>query len=237
MLLIYYYYYSLWVFHSSISWWSFNGVCIQQVSLGLSRIFLSILIDLYNAVVWMALAHAPIFNSSSPLTMLLGTVPSAQIITGITIAFIFYNFFSSLARFKYVSLLIFFDFHFVVHRDGKVHYTSGSLFFFLFVFVFVLLSLGLVFWLGLGDLFVFKNLRIFCLSFSRTNSGLCIYHLVVCSNFNFLHYSLWITFPIQSSLVSCSLFVSLLHSVIIVISCVENSIEIRMKEWFYFPRL
>ena len=35
-------------------------------------------------------------------------------------------------------------------------------------------------------------------SFSRTDSGLCIYHLVVWPRFHLLHNSLWITFPIQS---------------------------------------
>ena len=38
-------------------------------------------------------------------------------------------------------------------------------------------------------------------SFSRTDSGLCIYHLVVLTNFNLLHISQRITFPIMSCLV------------------------------------
>ena len=36
-----------------------------------------------------------------------------------------------------------------------------------------------------------------CISFSRTESGLRKCHLVVWSNFNFLHNSQWITFPVQ----------------------------------------
>ena len=36
------------------------------------------------------------------------------------------------------------------------------------------------------------------MSFSRTGAGLCIYHLFVWSNFNFLHISQWITLPTQS---------------------------------------
>ena len=43
-----------------------------------------------------------------------------------------------------------------------------------------------------------KLQRILCVSFSRTDSGLCIYHLVVWSHFNLLHNSQWITFPTQS---------------------------------------
>ena len=37
----------------------------------------------------------------------------------------------------------------------------------------------------------------FCVSFSRTGAGLCIYHLFVWSNLNFLHISQWITLPTQ----------------------------------------
>ena len=39
--------------------------------------------------------------------------------------------------------------------------------------------------------------KILCISFSITDSGLCIYHLIEWSNFNFLHNSRWITFPTQ----------------------------------------
>ena len=42
-----------------------------------------------------------------------------------------------------------------------------------------------------------KSQRILCVSFFRTDSGLCIYNLVVWSNFNFLRNSQWITFPTQ----------------------------------------
>ena len=50
-----------------------------------------------------------------------------------------------------------------------------------------------------------------CVSFSRTDSGLCIYHLIVWSNLNFLHNSQWITFRTQSCLVSYSFYTNLLH--------------------------
>ena len=54
--------------------------------------------------------------------------------------------------------------------------------------------------------------RSLCVSFSRTDSRLCIYHLFVWSNFNFLHNSQWITFPTQSCLVLYSFCVNLLNS-------------------------
>ena len=48
-----------------------------------------------------------------------------------------------------------------------------------------------------------KSLRSLCISFSRTDSGLCIYHWFVWSNFNFLHNSQWINLahPDVSSLI------------------------------------
>ena len=46
-----------------------------------------------------------------------------------------------------------------------------------------------------------KCQRSLCVSFSRRESGLCIYHLYVWSNFNFLHNSQWITLAIQRCLV------------------------------------
>ena len=52
-------------------------------------------------------------------------------------------------------------------------------------------------------------------SFSRTDFELCIYHLFVWTNFNFLHNSLWINFPIESYLVLYSLCTNLVHSLII----------------------
>ena len=59
-------------------------------------------------------------------------------------------------------------------------FQSPSNFFFFF---FGKLSLRLISWLGFGDLFISQNPWEFYVSFSRTDSGLCIYHLVVWSNF------------------------------------------------------
>ena len=55
-----------------------------------------------------------------------------------------------------------------------------------------------------------KSQRILCISFSRTDSGLCIYHFVVWSNFNLLHNSLT-----KSHLFLFSFCASVLHSHII----------------------
>ena len=52
------------------------------------------------------------------------------------------------------------------------------------------------------------------MSFSRTDTGLCIYQLFVWSNLNFLQISQWITLPTQSCLVLYSFCAHLLHSLI-----------------------
>ena len=77
-----------------------------------------------------------------------------------------------------------------------------------------LLSIGLVVWRRFDHLFISQNPRVFCLSFSRTDSGLYIYHLFAWSNLTFLHNSQWITFPIQSYLVLHSLCANFLHLLI-----------------------
>ena len=61
------------------------------------------------------------------------------------------------------------------------------------------------------SIWISKSHRNLCMSFSRTDSWLCIYHLYICSNFNFLHNSLWITLPTQSCLVLYSFCANLLH--------------------------
>ena len=95
----------------------------------------------------------------------------------------------------------------MVSRDSKVHYSAGCHF---------LLTitrsgrLAVIRW----SVYKSKSQRSLCVSFSRTGSGLCIYHLFVWSNFNFLHNSQWITFPTQLSLVLYSPWANLLHSLI-----------------------
>ena len=61
---------------------------------------------------------------------------------------------------------------------------------------------------------ILKSHRSLCESFSRTSSGLCIYHLFVWSNWNFLHISQWITLPTQSCLALYSFCANSLHSLI-----------------------
>ena len=110
------------VFH-----WSLSDSKSPQVS----RTLLGILADLNNTVFWMVSTHQLISKSSSLYTNPLVIVSSAQIISGITVTLIFHSFFSSLAKFRYLSLFSIS----VVSRNSKVCYLGGSLFiFFLFCF-------------------------------------------------------------------------------------------------------
>ena len=59
-----------------------------------------------------------------------------------------------------------------------------------------------------------KSHRSLCVSFYRTGSGLCIYHLLAWSNLNFLHISQWITLPTKSCLALYSFCANSLHSLI-----------------------
>ena len=96
----------------------------------------------------------------------------------------------------------------MVCRDSQVDYFASSL------FLLIIIKSGLL--AGIRWSFcILKPHRSLCESFSRTRAGLCIYHLLVCSNLNFLHISQWITLPTQSCLALYSRSANLLHSLII----------------------
>ena len=148
------------VFHWSLS---------DNKSLQVSRTLLSILVDLNKSVVWVVFARPLISKSSSPFAKRLGIVSRAPIITAITVIFIFYSFFCSLAGFKNLSLSFFsLNFLSVVHPDGKVHYSAGCFCWWL--------SLGLVVWPWLSDLFVFLTHRKFCASHSLERFQCCAFY-------------------------------------------------------------
>ena len=111
-----------------VSHWILSDSKSPQVS----RTILSILADLNNAVVWMVSTRPLISKSSNSYTSLLVTVPRAPITLGITVTFMFHNFFNSLARSRY---LFFFSlsFYSVVSWDSKVHNSAGSLLFIYFL--------------------------------------------------------------------------------------------------------
>ena len=165
------------VFHRSVS---------DSKSPQISRILLSILAILNNAVVWVVSIHPPISNSYSLLLKPLETAPSASVTIGITVTLMIHSFLSSLARSTY--LLIFsFLLGGPLRRQNPLYGRFP-------VFFLIITRSGLLARCKLSTC-ISKSRRILCVSFFRTDSGLYICHLVVWSNLNFLHNSQWITFP------------------------------------------
>ena len=167
----------------------------------LSRTLLSILIDPNNAVVSVVSTRPLISKSSSRFINPLVSLPSEPITIGITVTFMFHGF--SLL----VQYLSFFSLSLSCGQPERQNPLFGR---FLVLFFFLLLGLAEI----RGSVCTSKFQRSLYVSFSRSGSGLCIYHLLVWSNLSFLHNSLWITFPVQSCLVLYSFCVSLLHSLI-----------------------
>ena len=98
-----------------------------------SRTFLSVLANLSNAGVWMVSTRPFISNSFRPCINPLMTVSRGTLIIGITITFIFYSFFNSLSRSRYLSFFsLSFNFT-VVRQDSKVHNSVSSLFLLLII--------------------------------------------------------------------------------------------------------
>ena len=161
----------------------FHWSLIDSKSPQVSRTLLSIQVDL-NKFGW-----SPV-DLLFPSTNHLVTVPNIPITIGITSAFMFHS------CFFLIRLGIHLSFYPLVSRNSKV-----GIFFFLFSFF------NSFCWLLKGlakiklSVCISKFQRILCVSFSWTDSGLCIYHLFIWLNSNFLHYSQWITFPTQSCLV------------------------------------
>ena len=106
-----------------VSYWIISDSKSPQIS----RTLLSILADLNNTVVWMVSTHPLISKSSSPCTNPLVIVPRAPIIINITVTFVFYSFFSSLVRSRYLSFFSF-SFNFTLWPTGTTNPTYISLF-------------------------------------------------------------------------------------------------------------
>ena len=106
--------------------------------------------------------------------------------------------FSSLINSKYLSLFSYLWFLLIdsLERENS----TGSIFFLLIIVTSGFLDE--IRW----SICISRSQRILSALFSRTVSGLCIYYLLVWSNFSFLHSSLWINFsPCHVS--SCISFV------------------------------
>ena len=201
----YYYYYPLEFFTSVLAdgfQWGLSDSKSPQVS----RTRLSILAVLSNAFVWIVSTRPPTSKSSSPFNNPLVTVLNAPIKS--QSAQSFDSFFNSLARSRYLS---FFSptFSFILWSAGTAKSTILQI---LFLLLIIMRSglLARIRW----PVCMLKSQRSLCESFSRTGTALCIYHLFVLSNWNFLHISQWITLPTQSCLTLYFFCANLLHSVI-----------------------
>ena len=172
------------VFH-----WSLSDSKFPQVS----RTHLRILAVLSNAIVWIVSTCPPTSKSSRPFNNPLLIVSNAPITIGTIVTFIFHNFFNSLARSRYLSFFSLSP-RFILWYAGTAKSTILQILFFLFIMMSGLLA-------GIRwSVCMLKSHRSLCESFSRTGAGLCIYHLFVCSNWNSLHVSQYITLPTQSCL-------------------------------------
>ena len=112
---------------------------------------------------------------SSPLINSSVSVPRAPITIGIIVTFMFHGFFNSLTRSSYLSFFsLYFNFTLLSAETAK----STTFFSYRFFFLLILITSG-----HLAEIrwsaCMSKSHRSFCVSFSRTDSGLCIYYLLL----------------------------------------------------------
>ena len=196
------------IVHTSDSWFFFYWGLCDCNSPQVSRTILSILAVFNNAVVWMVSTRPPTSKPPGPFNNPSVTVPKAPITIGIIDTFMFHSSFYSLARSRYWSFFSH-SFSFILWSAGTVRSTILQILFFLLIIIRSGL-LAEIRW----SVCMSKWHRLLSESFSRTGARLCIYHLLVWSNLNFLHISQWITFSTQSCLVLHSFCANWLHSLI-----------------------
>ena len=148
-------------------------------------LFLSILTDFNNAVDWLVSTRPLISKFPSPCTNPFVTVPSVPVTIGITVIFSFHRFFHSLARYSslFLSSLSFtlWPARTIKSTIRKILFIFSFLsFFFFFFFLTISMSgrLGKIRW----SVCISKSQKILCVSFSRSDSEFCKYHLFVWSN-------------------------------------------------------
>ena len=187
----------------------FHWSCSDSESSQVSRTRLRILAVLSNAVIWIVSTRPPTSKSSRPFNNPLVIVPKAPITIGTIVTFMFRSFFNSLARSRYLSFFSH-SFRFILWSAGTAKSTILQILFFLLLIIIRSGLLVRIRW----PVCMLKSHRSLCVSFSWTGAGLCIYHLLVWSNLNFLHISQWITKSTQSCLALYSFCANLLHSLI-----------------------
>ena len=125
--------YSFWVFHISVSWWFFTGVCVAASLLKSPQVFrtsLRILAVLSNAVLWIVSTRPATSKSSRPFHKPLVIVPNSPITIGAIVTFMFHSFFNSLARSRYLSFFSL-SLRFILWSAGTAKSTVFQILFFL----------------------------------------------------------------------------------------------------------
>ena len=198
----------------------------------ISRTLFSILAVLNNVVVWIVSTRPPSSKSSSPFCNPLLTVPNAPITIGIIVNCMFHSFFfNSLARLRYLC--------FFSHSSSFILWSArtaakSTILRILFFFLLIINGSGLLAEI-LWSVCMWKSYRSFCVLFSRTGAGLCIFHLFVWSNLNFLHISQWITLTTRSCLVLYFFCANLLHSLRMPLTV--SSLSLHSQDFFIMLRL
>ena len=170
----------------------FHWILSDSKSPHVSTSLISILADLNNAVVWMASTRSLFSKSSSPFINPSVTVPRAPITIGIIVTFMRHSFFNSLARTRHLFLFSL-SFNFILWSTESAKSTIQWVLFLLLIMI----SSGC-----LAEIRWFvcmsKSYRSLYISFSRTDAGLCEYHLFLWFNLNFLHNCQWISLPMHT---------------------------------------
>ena len=184
--------------------WSLSDSKYPQVS----RTLLIILAVFSISVVWIVSTHPPASKSSRHFNNPLVTVPKAPITIGTIVTFIFQSFFNSLARSRYLSFFIH-SFIFTLWSSGTAKSTILQ----------ILLLLLIITRSGSPaetkrSACMSKSHWSLCVPSSWTGAGLCLYHLFVWSNLNFLNILQLITLPTQSCPVQHPFGTNPLHSLI-----------------------
>ena len=145
-----------------------HWILSENKSLQISRTLLSILAVFSNAVAGIVPARLVISKSSSTCTNHLVTVPRAPITIGVIVTFMFHSFFNSLAMSRYLSLFLH-SFNFTLWSARTANPQFCKTFFLLIIKRSG--RLAEILW----SVCMLKSKRSLCVSFSRTDSGLCLY--------------------------------------------------------------
>ena len=172
------YYFTPWEFFTSALADGYHGGLSDSKSLQVSRTLLSILGDHNNVVVWTVSTNTVISKSSNPCTNHLLTVPRAPITFGIIVTFMFYSFFTSPKRCRYIFLFTY-SFNFTLLPAG----TAKSIILQVICFLLIIIRssrLAEIRW----PVCIQKFQKSLCISFSRTDSRRCIYYYLLIRGFH-----------------------------------------------------